>query len=112
MELIKEINRPKRIDLSSQFDLTRNEHKMFAKRLLEQDNVTLRNIEIRSGGEFPPFLACDIDGEEVMFGTQDPTNKTAFVGMVSQNPDFIQLTGKVLLSDFLSRAKRINPGEV
>ena len=116
MEAITNAKRPKRIDLSCQFDLNNKEHQQLIRKLLGQDNITLRNLEIgKVGGtetKYPPFLAVDRDGEEVMFGTQDPTNKTAFVGMVSHVGSFIELMGKVVLSDFLSKAKKINPGDV
>jgi hypothetical protein len=115
METISNAKRPKRIDLSCQFDLNNKEHVAIIRKLLNQDNITLRNILEKGGGtetKYPPFLAVDRDGEEVMFGTQDPSNKTAFVGMVSQIGSFIELMGKVVLSDFLSKAKKINQGDV
>ena len=113
MESIQNAKRPKRVDISSQFDTSNNEHVALIRKLLNQDNVTLRNIVEKMGtdSKYPPFLACDRDGEEVMFGTQDPSNKTAFVGMVSQIEPFIHLMGKVVLSDFLSKAKKINQGD-
>ena len=114
MESITNAKRPKRVDISCQFDMNNNDHVKLIRKLLNQDNITLRNILEKMGTEskYPPFLAVDRDGEEVMFGTQDPSNKTAFVGMVSQVEPFIQLMGKVVLSDFLSKAKKISPGDV
>lgn len=113
MDTIQEAKRPKRVDISCQFDGNNREHVTLIKRLLNQDNITVRNIVEKMGtdSKYPPFLAVDRDGEEVMFGTQDPSNKTAFVGMVSQIEPFIQLMGKVVLSDFLSKAKKINQGD-
>ena len=113
MESITNAKRPKRVDISCQFDMNNKEHVQLIRKLLNQDNITLRNILEKMGTDtkYPPFLAVDRDGEEVMFGTQDPNNKTAFVGMVSQIEPFIQLMGKVVLSDFLSKAKKINQGD-
>ncbi len=116
MDSITNAKRPKRVDISCQFDMNNKEHVQLIRKLLNQDNVTLRSIEIgKIGGtetKYPPFLAVDRDGEEVMFGTQDPNDKTAFVGMVSQVSSFIELMGKVVLSDFLSKGKKINQGDV
>ncbi len=110
---IQAAKRPKSLDISCQFDTNNKEHVALIRKLLNQDNIVVRNIVEKMGtdSKYPPFLAVDRDAEEVMFGTQDPTNKTAFVGMVSQIEAFIQLMGKVVLSDFLSKAKKISPGD-
>ena len=112
IEKIMATKNTRRITVASQFNLGNDKEKEVLKKLLEKGNVQLRHLEKGSfGGQatgYPPYLAADRDGEEVLFGSQDLENNTAFVGMVSYNRDFIDLMGKVVLSDFLSRAKKLD----
>jgi hypothetical protein len=113
IEKVKATKKTRRVTIASQFNLDNDSEKKTLKELLEKGNVNLRRLERGSFGglqeSFPPFLAADRDSEEVLFGSRDlESSESAFIGMVSQNSSFIDLMGKVVLSDFLSKAKRIN----
>jgi hypothetical protein len=116
MKMISETKRPKRVTVASMFDLDNPQEKDLVKKLIEQDNVTVRRLEPEqyrgTGGVgdtgYPLYMAADRDAEEIFIGAYDFENKAEFAGMVSQNHSFISFLGKVVLSDFLTRARKID----
>ncbi|OLS26397.1 MAG: hypothetical protein HeimC3_09470 [Candidatus Heimdallarchaeota archaeon LC_3] len=106
----------KRITVASMFDMDDPTEKEIIKKLVEQENVIVRNLDKSQyrgtggvgGVGYPQYIAADRDGEEIFFGAHDLENKAEFAGMVSQNLSYIEFIGKVILSDFLSRARKID----
>ncbi|MHA2339983.1 MAG: hypothetical protein ACXACX_22005 [Candidatus Hodarchaeales archaeon] len=113
LEAILATNRPKRVTVASMLDLDNPQDKEIVKKLTEKDNVTVRVLDPAqyrgtTASEHPNYLSADRDAEEIFFGAYDIENKAEFAGMVSQNQSIIEWAGKVLLSDFLTRAKKID----
>jgi len=112
VEKILATKRTRRITITSQFNLQNDDEKKILKQFFEKGNVTIRRLEKGSYGgqatDYPPYLAADRDGELVLFGSQDKENESVFIGMISENRNFIDLMGKVVLSDFLSKAKKVD----
>ncbi|MHA1983510.1 MAG: helix-turn-helix domain-containing protein [Candidatus Hodarchaeales archaeon] len=113
LDAILATNRPKRVTVASMLDLDNPQDKEMVKKLTEKDNVTVRILDPAqyrgtTASEHPNYLSADRDAEEIFFGAYDLENKAEFAGMVSQNQSIIEWAGKVLLSDFLTRAKKID----
>jgi hypothetical protein len=106
VDLIAETKRPKRITVASMFDIDDPVQKEMIRKLVEQDNVTVRQLS--SQANLPLYLSADRDGEETFFGAHDPENKAEFAGMVSENKGYVDFIGKTITSDFLSRAKKLS----
>ena len=109
VELIAKTKRPKRVTVASTFNLDNQREKEIARKLLEQDNVTVRQLEKSQTTEsgYLQYLSADRDSEETFFGAYDSENKAEFAGMVSENRQYIEFIGRVITSDFMSRAKKI-----
>ena len=109
VEAISKTKRPKRVTVASTFNLNDPREKEIVRKLIEQDNVTVRQLEksqtTKSG--YLQYLSADRDSEETFFGAYDSENKAEFAGMVSQNRQYIEFIGRVITSDFMSRAKKI-----
>ena len=109
VELIAKTKRPKRVTVASQFNLDNQREKEIVSKLIDQDNVTVRQLSPGHGTEFeyPQYLSADRDSEEIFFGAYDSENKAEFAGMVSENRQYIEFIGRVITSDFLSKARKI-----
>ena len=109
VELIAKTKRPKRVTVASVFNLDDPREKQMVAKLLEQDNVTVRQLSPGHGPDtgYPQYLSADRDAEEIFFGSYDLENKAEFAGMVSQNRHYIEFIGRVITSDYLSKAKKI-----
>ncbi|MFW9929805.1 MAG: hypothetical protein ACFFD1_10475, partial [Candidatus Thorarchaeota archaeon] len=116
VESILNTKRPKRVTVASMFDLDLPDEKEIVKKLVELDNVTVRRLEPEqyrgAGGGYPAYLSAERDAEETFFGAYDTENKAEFAGMVSQNQSYIDFIGKVVLSDFITRAKKLDRNSV
>ena len=109
VELISKTKRPKRVTVASTFNLDNQREKDIVNKLIEQDNVTVRQLATSHTTEsgYLQYLSADRDSEEIFFGAYDKENKAEFSGMVSQNRQYIEFIGRVITSDFLSKAKKI-----
>ena len=109
VEAIGKTKRPKRVTVASTFNLNDPREKEIARKLIEQDNVTVRQLEKSqtTASGYLQYLSADRDSEETFFGAYDQENKAEFAGMVSQNRQYIEFIGRVITSDFMSRAKKI-----
>jgi hypothetical protein len=109
VELISQTKRPKRVTLASMFNLDDPKEKEIVNKLISQDNVTVRQLSPGHGSDsgYPQYLSADRDSEEIFFGAYDSENKAEFAGMVSQNRQYIEFIGRVITSDFLSKAKKL-----
>jgi len=108
VDLISKTKRPKRVTVASLFDLNNPNEKAIVSKLIEQDNVTVRQL---SPGHdetgYPQYISADRDSEEIFFGAFDSENKAEFAGVVSSNRQYIEFIGRVITSDFLSKARKI-----
>ena len=95
--------------VASTFNLDNQREKDIVNKLIEQDNVTVRQLATSHTTEsgYLQYLSADRDSEEIFFGAYDKENKAEFSGMVSQNRQYIEFIGRVITSDFLSKAKKI-----
>ncbi|MHA2365993.1 MAG: hypothetical protein ACXAC7_18690, partial [Candidatus Hodarchaeales archaeon] len=89
LEKLLATKKTRRVIIISQFDMGSAQEKKVMKQLLEKGNIALKRLEQGSFGAqqsgYPPFLSAYRDSEEIFFGSQDPENKSAFIGMVSTN---------------------------
>jgi hypothetical protein len=115
LEKILKVKRPKRVVIASQFNLEDPKEKEKIKELVNKDNLTIRKLEIGQisaiGKGYQPYLAAERDNEEILFGSSDLESKSEFVGMISQNKSFIDLMGKTVLSDFLTKTKKLSSAD-
>ena len=108
VELINKTKRPKRVTVASMFNLDNQREKDIVTKLIDQDNVTVRQLSPGHGESgYPKYLSADRDSEEIFFGAYDAENKAEFAGMVSENRQYIEFIGRVITSDFLSKARKI-----
>ncbi len=109
VEMISKTKRPKRVTVASMFNLDNQREKEMVNKLIQQDNVTVRQLTPSHGteDEYAQYLSADRDSEEILFGAYDKDNKAEFAGMVSQNRKYIEFIGRVITSDFLSKARKI-----
>ncbi len=108
VELITKTKRPKRVTVASMFDLNNQREKEIVSKLIEQDNVTVSQLSPgHDESGYPQYISADRDSEEIFFGAFDKDNKAEFAGMVSENRQYIEFIGRVITSDFMSKARKI-----
>ncbi|HKZ39363.1 MAG TPA: hypothetical protein VJ044_00285, partial [Candidatus Hodarchaeales archaeon] len=109
---ILDTKRPKRVTIASMFDMDSPVDKDIVKQLAAKDNVTVRRLDKEqfsgAGGEYVPlYIVAERDTEEMVFGSQDAEKKAEFTGIVSQNLSYIKFIGRLVLSDFMTKAKKV-----
>lgn len=108
VDLISKTKRPKRVTVASLFDLNNPSEKAMVSKLIEQDNVTVRQLSpSHDETGYPQYISADRDSEEIFFGAFDAENRAEFAGVVSSNRQYIEFIGRVITSDFLSKARKI-----